>query len=455
MRRLVKTWPWAVGVAAALCGPTVVAQVSPSTIGEARPDGSDRATPDSDRREIVIRLRDGRFLSGVLLEERDDGVRVRIAGTEIDFASRRIDRYEILPPIDVRYRSWREQLREGDHEGRLLLADWLRARGRFEDALAEVGVVLEAVPDSEAARSLERRVRAQVNLLRARERRARAAGAASLPSRREAPPLRDRLLDDEGINTLRVFEVPLDGTARIDIDPGVVDALRERAPDHPSVLALPDRVRDNPAAVLRAVFDLRARELYPKVRVLDDPEPIARFIADVHRPWLLNSCATTRCHGGADAGRLSLAPRASNAEAVAYTNFLLLHRARTSDDRPMIDDAEPAASPILQAALPRNQSIRPHPAVGGWRPAIGSTNDRRFRDAVAWIRSLQRPRPDYPIDFEWTGPRVRERRPVRPSEPVLKPVLKEKASSDQTPSNQTPSNQAPSEKSPAEKSPRD
>ena len=57
-------------------------------------------------------------------------------------------------------------------------------------------------------------------------------------------------------------------------------------------------------------------------------------------------------------------------------------------------------------ALSRSASLTPHPDVGrgpgsrGWRPVFRSTEDRRFQQAVDWIRSMYRPRPDYPIDYQ-------------------------------------------------------
>ena len=80
---------------------------------------------------------------------------------------------------------------------------------------------------------------------------------------------------------------------------------------------------------------------------------------------------------------------------------------RTNDYyQSLIDWDDPARSPLLQMALNRSDSLTPHPDVGsgpgsrGWRPVFRSTEDRRFQLAVEWIRSMYRPRPEYPIDYQ-------------------------------------------------------
>jgi hypothetical protein len=42
--------------------------------------------------------------------------------------------------------------------------------------------------------------------------------------------------------------------------------------------------------------------------------------------------------------------------------------------------------------------------VKGWKPALGEGNQLRLTDSLDWIRSMYRPRPDYPITFEPLAP---------------------------------------------------
>src|SRR5690606_17060649 len=88
-----------------------------------------------------------------------------------------------------------------------------------------------------------------------------------------------------------------------------------------------------PADILRLMFRLQAREFYPRVQVLEDPRAIELFKDNIHGfgGWLTNACATTRCHGGAEAGRLYLNARRPNSDATTYTNLLILDRFRLAD----------------------------------------------------------------------------------------------------------------------------
>jgi hypothetical protein len=135
-----------------------------------------------------------------------------------------------------------------------------------------------------------------------------------------------------------------------------------------------------------------------------------RFRNDVHRTWLINGCATTRCHGGEKAGRLYLSTTRVNTDETAYTNFLIVDRYRTDSGIGLINYEEPVRSPLLQAGLPRKDALYPHPEVPGpngrgdlWRPVFRSTRDTGYEQAVEWIQSMYRPRPEYPV--EYTPPR--------------------------------------------------
>jgi hypothetical protein len=168
--------------------------------------------------------------------------------------------------------------------------------------------------------------------------------------------------------------------------------------------------RLSPSRLLDLMFRLQARELYPNVRVLDQPRPLRLFRDNVHRALIANYCATSRCHGGAEAGRLMLASKRPSAEATVYTNFLILERYRLPDGTPMINYEEPAKSPLLTLALPREAAATKHPIVPGpegrgdrWKPFYKGTDDKRFTEAVEWIKSMYRPRPDYPIEPPHVG----------------------------------------------------
>jgi len=177
------------------------------------------------------------------------------------------------------------------------------------------------------------------------------------------------------------------------------------------------------ARQLEAMFDVRARDLYPEVQVLDLPESLRAFRDDVQSTWLVNSCATTVCHGGLDSGSFMLFNRTPTAEASALTNLLILERYRTADGRRLLNYDDPDQSLLLQFALSPRISTSPHPDVRGWRPVFTSKTARRYQDAIAWMGKMIRPRPEVPVEYVPPTPQMFERAspapaPDDPVEPV-------------------------------------
>jgi len=148
------------------------------------------------------------------------------------------------------------------------------------------------------------------------------------------------------------------------------------------------------------MFDLRARELYPKIKVQTEPYAMNLFRRRVHDTWLINNCATSRCHGGIHAGEFFLHRRGHKNERVRYTNFLILERLEIDPDWPLINYEQPMDSLIIQYGLPRTEARKPHTDVRGWKPVFGRSNKRMLGETGKWIRSMLQPRPDYPIEYE-------------------------------------------------------
>ena len=157
--------------------------------------------------------------------------------------------------------------------------------------------------------------------------------------------------------------------------------------------------RADPLEVVDLMFRLKAREFYPRVEVQSEPPALNLFRQRVHDAWVIPNCATSRCHGGLEGGRLFLHRRGSKTPRVRYTNLLILERWNETD-LPLIDWEDPGRSLLIQYALPRNEARFPHPEVKGWRPVFTRGNQRLLRDSLGWIEAMYRPRPGYPVDFE-------------------------------------------------------
>ena len=367
--------------------------------------------------DCIVILRDGRRISGKLVDQNDDGVIVRIHGIDTPFDWTVVGEVELLKPLRERYRIMRAAIGDEDVDRLLLLVDWCVSHGLIAEAMSEVEHVLEIDPDNPNARDAARYVKGQFDLETkepGRERTPR--DGPERPEKIEFP-----LLTEEQVNLIKVYEVDLSNAPRLVIKRETIERLIDEYRDNehmPRTLEGREALfRRSPVELLELMFRIKARPLYNEVQVVGNPASMMLFRERVHRTWLLNSCATARCHGGSEAGRLMLNGRRANSDESVYTNFLIMDRFRLDDGTPLINYAEPADSPLLQMGLPEEISRRPHPPVpirgrvGRWKPTFRSERDSRFEEAVAWIRSMYQPRPDYPIDYEPPSPSV----PIRPA----------------------------------------
>jgi len=387
--------------------------------------------------EAVINHRDGRVIRGEILEEDDYKIVINVAGIRTTVQRSDINTIRRLPPALDRYRAMRDTLPADDAEARIVLADWLRDRRLFAEAYREIRDALDIDPGNAAARRLEQWLDAQLRMRRVQQ---QEAPAEADPDRAETLDLiRDRdarpspravlpLLSDEDVNTIRVYEVNLADPPRMRVTRETLEKLYAAYPGSP-VLPSTSEGREQLARrpaheILDLVFQLKARDLYPEVQVLEDPEALKKFREELHgrAGWLINSCASVRCHGGNDAGWFKLATERAHSTNTVYTNFYILDHTTLSDGTPLINHDEPEQSPLLQFATRRDNAARPHPPTGAdrgplaWRPVFPSTNDSRFRDTVGWIRTLYRPRPDYGIEYPVPAPPPPPSPPSPPSQ---------------------------------------
>lgn len=375
-------------------------------------DSADPKTPARVGNEVVVVLLGGQRIRGVLVEDAPEYVAVRVSNVATRIARDRIERVIPQRPALERYHEMRAIIDDNDVDRLLLLVEWLRTHDLLDEAHTELEHVLSIEPKNGDALRAARLVSQQIEL-RDKARREADAPAAPAPTPPEPGPRRPTpgefpLLTPEQINLIEVYEIDLANAPRILIERPTIEEMLNKYSDQPEIPSTRDGraafLRKPAVEVLETMFALRARELYPSVRVLSLPESLRRFRDHVNTTWLVNACATTRCHGGDEAGRLLLYNRSPGGEASAVTNFLILDRFKMQDGTPLIDYGSPDRSPLLQLGLPRPDSIRPHPDVAGWSPTFRTREDHRFKQAVEWIQAMHRPRPDYPV--EYTPPSV-------------------------------------------------
>jgi len=391
---------------------TLLTLVASASIGPAEAqdqEPAERVSAPIEPGPVIVLLTSGERLRGRLIEDRPGSVKLKVAEIEVRIPRDQID--SVYPENDLmdRYRLLRESIPKDDADQILFLAEWLRRNGMLDEALTETRSALEIEPANGDAIRLRKLIEQQIRLRdRARERAERKQSEAAFGEdgasegkrrKREAFPL----ITEQDANLIKVFEVDLDNPPRLLIEDATIDALLDQFGGRLGVPATREGratfKRKPPAEILEAMFRLRARELYSQVRVLELPESLRAYRDSVNSTWLVNSCATTRCHGSPDSGRLMLANRRPSADRSFLTNFLILERYRLDNGSPLINYDAPASSPLLQMTLPRHESLYPHPKVKGWRPTFTSAKARRFQQAVRWIESMYQPRPDYPIEY--------------------------------------------------------
>ncbi|MBK7405451.1 MAG: hypothetical protein IPJ41_12665 [Phycisphaerales bacterium] len=403
------------GAVAALMGlapvPLLLAQASDppdeTTSPASRPGEQPAAvSPENSSGRVTVFCKDGRRVEGRLVRQDPSEVVIEVAGLEATFNMADVFRVDPVPSVEEHYKKIRAVIRDDDTEQLLLLVDWLRDREAFGLALKELAQILKIDPANDNAIMLKKQIESLIKLKA--ESAARGEPEEGTPHGPAKRRPRFPTLTDDQINLLKVYEVDLGQPPRMLVDRDTVKELidafegNELIPQSAEGRAALER--RPPERILELMFRLKARDFYGRVKVEGEPTAFKLFRENVHRGWVVNSCATNACHGGELAGRLWLDNENQNSERTIYTNFLILDRYRLPDGTPLINYEDPARSPLLQMALPREESLYPHPLVAttrssAWRPVIGSEDDRRFRETIDWINAMYRPRPEYPVTY--------------------------------------------------------
>lgn len=351
------------------------------------------------------------FFDGTLEAQTEDQLILSIRGVLLPLDRERVVSVTVRLTPAQRYRDIRPTIRDDDLPRLLALVRYLERHTLYDEAMRELEGILSRDPDNEEARRLAKVVEQLIVLQELREQRQRSGEgenpieAPETPRDRSSMPDRNNFetLSEEQINLIKVYEIDLKAEPRLIIQRSTVDEILKRYAEHPLVPITREGkeafYRKTPVEILDIMFRVGARDLYKEVRVLGQPESMQKFRNDISARWLTNRCATTRCHGGSEAGRLRLLNRSPNSEPTVYSNFLLLDRFDTRRPVPMIDYTNPTDSLLLQMALPREDVLYPHPDVKGWRPVFVNDRSPQYRAAVAWMRMMYQPRPDYPIEY--------------------------------------------------------
>tara|TARA_R110000744_G_scaffold98402_1_gene190118 strand:+ start:2132 stop:3346 length:1215 start_codon:yes stop_codon:yes gene_type:complete len=376
-----------------------------------RADDQQSTKSTSEASECTITLDSGRTITGVLMHSDDESIVLRINGIDTTYRRTRIASIKRLPPVSERYFKLRESIPDTDIESRLILVDWLRDRRAYELAIEELDEILELHPNHPQASILRTWLEQHLKLTNAH----RDPDTQSKPRRQASAPKHSvPMLTPEQINLIRVYELDLADPPRFRIEDSTIRTLMAQKPD-----AFPVAEQDREAILkgsdldkLKLLFRNRARELYSEVQVDEDPESFKVFKKHIagRTGWMLNSCATVRCHGGDDAGDFKLISKNPNSPESLYTNFVVIDRYKLSDGTNLINYTDPDRSPMVQLGMIRSRSLYPHPEVDptefgrDWKPVFRSSTSTNFKRVTDWIRSLYTPRPDYGFQYPPSSP---------------------------------------------------
>ena len=355
----------------------------------------------------VVTMRDGRTYQGIILDDAFDYVEISIEGIKQRLPREAVFRTTLTLTPRQAYEQAKRIIKPDQYSDRLRLAQFLYDNKMYPEARDELRSLLELV-DLHEAKELLRVVEAQLALGQPVE-------SPGVHEDDEGPvgesgpvdlkdTLPSKLLTPEDINTIRVYEIDFNRPPRVTITPDTIREMIERYASSDLIPASSEGrtalFREDPLKLVRLLFDLKARDLYPKIKVETEPYSLNLFRQRVHNAWLINNCATSNCHGGVDAGRFFLHNRNAKSAAVRYTNLLILERTKLEGRPPLIDWDEPLESLIVQYAKPRTEARHPHPDVKGWKPVFNNTNQRLLEDYARWVKAMYRPRPDYPVNYE-------------------------------------------------------
>jgi len=376
----------------------------------------------------LVQLRDGTIVRGEILKDSLEEVEFQVDSVRGRVPREKVYRVMLELEFETRYARVKAAIAPEEHGRRLGLARWLADQDRLDLAITELEALLRD-GDVEEAREMLREINARVKLELAvkeskenskkkaaskaadaaaaeQEKTADAGSNSAKPAPRGAPTTREMLpkdlLSNEDVNLVRVYEIDFKDPPRLTVSP---EGVRQLILRYGSSALVPATTQERNALyskssveIARLMFDLKARDLYNYIEVEEDPTSVAKFRTRVHNSWLISNCATSRCHGGVDAGRFFLYTGNAKDQRIRYTNLLTLLNFKV-DGKPVVNFEDPPDSLLIQYAMTRSSARYPHPDVKGWRPVLSNTTPQLLQDTLDWIRSMYQPRPEYPVKY--------------------------------------------------------
>ena len=348
-----------------------------------------------DKATGAVYLHDGRVIRGVIVKNELEEVILSLHGIHISFAGDDVN--TVIPdrPFEQVYVELLERL-DLDNEKHLeSLILWLLKRDKPKIAEAHLQATTSTHP---TINRLQMTVRARLGTKTTTPQ----SKDTNQISHEVASRVLGKLLSDEEVNLIRVYEIDLNDPPALVISPQTRQRFINLYGSNP---IFPPDIRKkictlSDLEVFKLMRALNAKELYDEVFVVEEPRSLANFRQYVHDTWLVNRCGTLMCHGGYDSGRFLIRTEPRYKASSRYANLLMLDRLVVDTRWPLLNYENPERSLIIQYALPRNEALKPHPETPLWEPAMRLQRNNSYDSTIRWIKSMrQLPRPNYPIEF--------------------------------------------------------
>jgi hypothetical protein len=355
----------------------------------------------------VVRTKTGQSFVGEI-RERDDAVTVTVRGIDTILPRDQVESIE-YGTFEELFEKRLAALAPDDVAGRIALGRQAFDEREYLLAARVLELAMEIDPNSAQASELLTLVRNQLRLQR---------DAGTAPATRPvgpgvAPRIERELLTPDQVNLIRLHELKDNETVPIRIDPEVKRQMADR-------LSVPVTEFNRGTPTQQALKILREGDpsMLAGVRVQRDPESLLAFRQRI-QPMVLQGCATSGCHGGAQAGDFVLFSPAGDDEST-YTNFFILQSYRRTTSTPgggggmfggdvetrMLDRAAGERSLLIQYGLPAALAEVDHPTVRGYNGIFVNRNDPKYRTILDWMsgepgtRGALKPQdPEYGIDY--------------------------------------------------------
>lgn len=366
--------------------------------------------------QASVQLADRRVVIADLTES-DEQVELQIGEQSITLHRDLVRKIAWHRDSDGEYAARSAKLANDDLEGHFALAEWSADRLRYELAIAQCDHVLQRDPKYSNAAVM--RDFLEIRLVRDLS---GLAGLAAKPPEPDKPPKPAApgavqplpLLDEQMIQRLRLAELQDDPPERVrvvllnNVDRRFLQDV-EGTTGYETLRERQRFLRGSPRDKLYAIMRTGRLEDYAAdIRIEGEPRVFVEFRRFVW-PIVRRNCATTACHGGANAAGFRLCDNQPLSVPELYTSFLTLDQqtvVRANGDTQieyhLIDRDSPQASLLLHyliAPKDTEQELQ-HPGELKLKYGIRSRDSREYRRLEDWIKSLKFPHPGYGLRAE-------------------------------------------------------